>query len=168
MHPHRTIARAIAATMVAAALLTGCGAGTQSPKAQADRERKAAGLAHFILVCPPDLWDRTGGTDHWPGEMKIPATIVKRPDGLISVDISGPNLVDLLKALDRYAHPGWGAADPDPLAVRLYDAIAPVLDRVGTPAAGSATPTTTINDEVPGIARPTPSPTPSRTSTAKP
>src|SRR4051794_19482039 len=79
-------------TVVALALtLTGCGASTHSPKQQAERERKAAGLAHFMIVCPPDLWDRTGG-EHadWrdPAEKTgnaIPAKITKRSDGLINV-----------------------------------------------------------------------------------
>jgi hypothetical protein len=168
--PSHTQRRRLAAIAIAGALtLTDCGAGTHSPRQQQERERKAAGLAHFLIVCPPDLWDRTGGPHaDWrrPDEktgLAIPAKITKRPDGLITVDLSGPNLVDLLRLLDRHAHPGWQGSDTSPLAVRLYNAIAPEVDKVGTPTIpGSATPQVVINDTVPGV------PSPSATSSATP
>ena len=115
-------------------------------------------------MSPPDLWNRTGGTHadwlyHRTGDA-IPAKITKRPDGLISVDLSGPNLVDLLELLDRHAHPGWGRDDgkPNPLAVRLYNAITPAIDKVG--ASGGTTPQVVINDTTVGAPSPSASSTP--------
>lgn len=152
------ICRAVVAGIVSALTLAGCGAGTHSPPQQQERERKAAGLAHFVIVCPPDLWDRTGGPHpDWRGDAKsvdpIPAKITKRPDGLVNVDLSGPHLIDLLELLDEHAHPGWmGDFDPYPLAVRLYDALAPEVDKVGT-APGGTTPQVVINDAVPKVSQ---------------
>lgn len=153
--------RLAAAALAGVLALSGCGAATHSPRQQHERERKAAGLAHFLIICPPDLWDRTDGAHSDWGAKKIPAKITTRPDGLITVDLSGPSLVDLLKDLDYNAHAGWATTNNSPLAIRLYDAIAPVVDKVSlTP--GSVTPQVIINDAVPGTPSPASSPRPSK------
>lgn len=149
-----------AAAMVA--VMAGCGFTTQSPPETAERERKAAGLSAFRIVCSPDLWEETGGRDGAGKEPvgTIPAKITKRPDGLVTVELSGPKLVDLLRYLDKNAHPGWHhSTEPDPLAIRMYDAIVPVLDAVtSTPKADAPPPEITIDDSS-GRSTPSASPT---------
>lgn len=139
------------AAVIAALTLVSCGAGVHSPSQQRDRERKAAGVSTFRIVCSRDLWNRTGmeKTDGINGS-PVPAKITQRPDGLVTVELTGPNLVDLLEYLDAHAHPGWwDGVDLDPLALRMYNAIAPRVDAIQpTPMAGEPVPEVVINDSV--------------------
>lgn len=147
--------------VVVVALAAACG--VQSPEEQKERERKAAGLSAFRIVCVQDLWDRTGGKDG-RGETQagtIPARISKRDDGLVTVELTGPNMVDLLRYLDAEAHPGGWPKKPDPLAIRMYEAIAPRIDAIkATPKADEPPPEVTIDDSV-GAGTPSPTTTPS-------
>lgn len=133
----------IATCAVAAAVMLTAGCGGHSPPQQKARLRKAAGVAVFRIRCSQDLWDRTGG------QAGINAKVTKGNDGLVTVDLSGPQLVDLLESLDWAAHVHLGE-EADPLAARMYDAIAPRVDAIQpTPRAGEPIPEVVIDDAAP-------------------
>jgi hypothetical protein len=125
-------------------LLTATGCATDSPRQQTARERKAAGVVLFRIHCSKDLWTRAGSNGTMGGG-GIPAKVTDQPGGLVTVELSGPHLVDLLKKLDSDAHGGWGQHDPT--AIRMYDAIAPRVDAIQpNTQAGTPVPEVTIND----------------------
>ena len=139
-------------------VVSGC---TSSPAQQESRERKAAGVRLFRLHCTGDLWNRTGGQpDSWGPAVK--AKVTDEHNGLVQVDLTGPQLVDLLRKLDYKAH--GGAGNHDPLADRMYNAIAPRVDAIkeGSTNAG-AVPEVTIND-APSATTPSVTPTVSTTN----
>ncbi|MFC4054109.1 hypothetical protein ACFOY4_30830 [Actinomadura syzygii] len=150
-----------AGTLVVVLVLAGC---STSPKEQSERLRKAAGVTAFRLTCTRDLWERTGGYRdriHHDGD-PVKAQITDQGNGMVLVQMTGPQLVDLLKKLDAVAHPERGFGPADPLAVRVYNAIAPKVDAISTaPAADAQIPQVIINDN---IGHPTPTPSPSRPS----
>lgn len=151
----------IAAGVLAVVLaLAGC---STSPKEQPERLRKAAGVTAFRITCTSDLWKRTGGqhgdTYH---DDPVKAQITDQGNGMVLVQLTGPQLVDLLEKLDEMAHPNKGNGPGDPLAIRVYNAIAPKVDAISTaPAAGAQVPQVVINDNVatPAASSTSPSPT---------
>jgi hypothetical protein len=133
--------------------LTSCA--TKSPPHQKERERKAAGVVLFRIHCSKDLWDRTGK------DAGVSAKVTPEAGGLVTVELSGPSLVDLLKRMDFDAHGGLGHHDP--LALRMYNAIAPRVDAIqAAPKPGDPAPEVTIDDRAGGVGTPTASASPKR------
>ncbi|MBH0780838.1 hypothetical protein [Nocardia bovistercoris] len=121
---------------VVALLLTGCG--TQSPPEQGDRERVAAGIPLLVLRLPGDLWARTStGAGHKP--IEEPRRLTETPEGGLTVELTGAQLVDYLRLLDFNAHGGFMARDKE-TASKIYREIAVVLDNLVTPRAADAPP----------------------------
>ncbi|MFG3525036.1 hypothetical protein ACGF5S_32595 [Nocardia nova] len=145
----RRVATVAAIAAVAAIGLSAC---TSSPAEQADRERKAASVQVFRLHMTKDLWDRTHtGNNH---SVDKPLRMTDEANGTVAIDLTGPQLVDYLQALDYNAHGGIGATDA-PLAKSVYDAVAPVVDRIQTnPAPNAPIPEVTI-DAAAGPSTPT-------------
>ncbi|MGW5518671.1 hypothetical protein [Nocardia africana] len=130
------VRRVAAVATIAAVAVIALGACTSSPKEQADRERKAASVQVFRLHMTKDLWARTNIGD--TRKVDKPLRMTDEPNGIVAIDLSGPQLVDYLRTLDFNAHGGFGAADA-PLARSVYDAVAPVIDRIQTnPAPANA------------------------------
>ena len=113
---------------VGAVVIAVAGACTDSPKEQSDRERKAASVQVFRLHMAKDLWTRTGAGE---GTHRInkPLSLTDEGNGIATIDLSGPQLVDYLQALDYDAHGGFGAQDPS-LAQSVYNTIGPVIDKI--------------------------------------
>ncbi|MET9209895.1 hypothetical protein ABZW38_32780 [Streptomyces bacillaris] len=129
---------ALAVVAVACLVLAGC---TQSPVKHDDRLTKAAGIARVTIVCSKDLWDeaKPDGKNISNGpENTVKATVSAispgpRADrGLVEVSMTGTNLVAYLKELDANAHPSSWNGTPGNAAAsrRVYDAIAPAIDRI--------------------------------------
>ncbi|MGA4902955.1 hypothetical protein ACPCAJ_35345 [Streptomyces griseoincarnatus] len=121
----------VGAIFVALAL-TGC---TQSPAGHDERLSKAAGVARVTIVCPKGLWEETKPTGY---ENKLKANVSEISSGprggrgLVRVTMTGTNLVAYLKELDANAHPSkWnGERDNTPASRRVYDALAPEIDKI--------------------------------------
>jgi hypothetical protein len=119
--------------MALAVTLTGCS--VQSPPKHSERLSKAAGLARITLICPKDLWEETKprGMDN---KLKAKVSDVKSGPranrGLVEVTMTGTNLVAYLKELDKNAHPAPvnGDSDNTPASRRVYNAVAPKIDRI--------------------------------------
>uniref|UniRef100_A0AAU1IAA0 Lipoprotein n=1 Tax=Streptomyces sp. NBC_00180 TaxID=2903632 RepID=A0AAU1IAA0_9ACTN len=124
---------AAAGTILAAVLvLTGC---TQSPAGHDERLSKAAGLARVTIVCPKDLWEETkpsAGANEVKAKISEISTGPRSGRGLVEVSMTGTNLVAYLKELDYNAHPSsWnGNRENTAASDRVYDAIAPAIDRI--------------------------------------
>ena len=147
-----------AVAMIAAVAVIALGAcTTSSPKEQADRERKAASVQVFRLHMTKDLWDRTNHGDNHSVDKPLRTT--DEANGTVAIDLSGPQLVDYLQALDYNAHGGALAHDA-PLARSVYDAVAPVVDRMqANPVpAGTPMPEVTIDAASPSTPMTTPAP----------
>ncbi|WP_280264666.1 hypothetical protein [Nocardia wallacei] len=150
---------------VTAAVLVACSAGVESPEQQDSRERKAAAVQVFRLHMTKDLWTRTNigaprdVSDEGVKKVDKPLRLDEQPGGLVTVELTGPQLVDYLKALDYNAHGGYNPKD-EALAGSVYDAIAPVLDKLqATPVPGEPAPEVTLDAGLaPGAAAPTPTP----------
>lgn len=121
-----------AGAVIAALALTGC---TQSPAEHDERLTKAAGLARVSIICPKDLWEETK-PDGRRNEVNAKTSKItegpRQGRGLVRVTMTGTNLVAYLKELDRNAHPSeWnGEKDNTAASRRVYDAIAPAIDRI--------------------------------------
>ncbi|MGW9595420.1 hypothetical protein ACWHLZ_34615 [Streptomyces chartreusis] len=120
--------------MVAATLVvSGC---TQSPASHDERLSKAAGLARVTLVCSKDLWEETKPQGGYNNEVKAKVSEIstgpRAGRGLVEVSMTGTNLVAYLKELDNNAHPSGFIGDRDNTASskRVYNAIAPAIDRI--------------------------------------
>lgn len=159
--------------MLAAALsLTAACSGmlTQSPPEQAERLDKAAGVARFEITCTQDMWDKTrdsnrDGTNSTKFDEVKPRKLggEQGSRGLIVVTLTGPQLVEYLRKLDHDAHPGRlndEHKDNGPLARRMYNALAPVVDRI-TPGRTPAEVPQAVVDDTAVSAGSTPSPAPS-------
>lgn len=136
--------------MVAAVLL-GMGGCSDYPSQHDERLRKAAGVVTFRIKCSKDLWERTRDAG---STTEVKAKAVKDiGDGMASVELSGPQLVDYLKVLSDDSF-GWDSPS-NPLAERMYNAIAPEVDKIRGPLKpGDPVPEVTLND----AAVPAPSP----------
>lgn len=129
--------------IVAAALLA-LAACTNYPDQHEPRLRKAAGVVTFRINCSKDLWERTRRAGY-DGEVKAKA-VKDIGNGMASVELSGPQLVDYLDVLSDDAF-GWHGRDP--LSERMYNAIAPVVDKIRGPlTATDPVPEVTLNDVV--------------------
>lgn len=127
-------------------MLTSC---TNSPKEQAEREFKASGVGTFTIQCDKDLWEKTSVSSR--GRTVEPRKVDKIPGNIVRVSLSGTEMVDYLRNLDAFAH---GGADPmqaddiEPLAKRMYDEIAPTIDKISTSDKGNEKPAIVIDDRV--------------------
>jgi hypothetical protein len=118
--------------VTAALALTGC---TQSPDGHDERLSKAAGVARVTIVCPKGLWEETKPNSY---ENKLKANVSEIATGprggrgLVRVTMTGTNLVAYLKELDANAHPSKWSGDRDntPASRRVYDALAPEIDKI--------------------------------------
>ncbi|MEU3550687.1 hypothetical protein [Streptomyces longwoodensis] len=118
--------------LVAVLTLAGC---TQSPAGHEQRLTKAAGIARITLVCSKDLWEETkpkGGDNSVKATVSEIASGPQSGRGLVRVSMTGTNLVSYLKELDANAHVSkWnGTRDNTASSRRVYDALAPALDRI--------------------------------------
>lgn len=121
-----------AGAIVAALVLTGC---TQSPVGHDERLSKAAGLARVTIVCPKGLWEETKptkGANELRAKVSEISSGPRAGRGLVRVTMTGTNLVSYLKELDSNAHPSKWNGDKDNTASsrRVYDAIAPAIDKI--------------------------------------
>ncbi|MEV7470888.1 hypothetical protein AB0O20_30940 [Streptomyces kronopolitis] len=154
----RRATAALAAIVLAALCTSGCGA--DSPPEQQNRLDKAAGLAQFKVTCTKDMWDRTrkSGRDGTNDEqfdkvkpVKLGGDQGKR--GLIQITLTGPQLVEYLRKLDYDAHGGLDMngqrpGDNEPMARRMYDAIAPVIDHIKQGQPPQSVPQSVVDDAV--------------------
>jgi hypothetical protein len=92
-----------------------------SPKEQAERERKAASVQVFKLHMTKDLWTRINvGNNNSTKIVGKPKSLTDDPNGMVTIELTGPQLVDYLQSLDYNAHGGLEAKDPS-LAAAVYD-----------------------------------------------
>ncbi|MFB7852434.1 hypothetical protein ACFC34_36215 [Streptomyces sp. NPDC056053] len=142
----------VASALVLAAVLTGC---TQSPPEHNDRLSKAAGLARVTVVCPKDLWEETKPTGYENEVKAKTSAVVSGPRGgrgLVRVTMTGTNLVAYLKELDKNAHPSKlnGEKKNTAASRRVYDAVAPAIDRIKTATSpDDPEPEIVIDDTIP-------------------
>ncbi|UAK36149.1 hypothetical protein K8O92_33260 (plasmid) [Nocardia asteroides] len=97
-----------------------------------------------------DLWTRTNSDQRSPKPREIdkPKNLTEEPNGMATIELTGPQMVDYLQILDYNAHRSAGGRD-DPLATAVYDTLAPVIDQIQTPPApGAPVPEITINAAV--------------------
>ncbi|MFJ8769866.1 hypothetical protein [Streptomyces clavifer] len=136
----RRVASAALAAVTAFTLITGCA--DDPPAGHSERLQKAAGVASFKITCTKDLWNRTkpgrvNANSHEDAKPHgLPGAAGKR--GLVEITLTGAQLVDYLKILEQDISGGPGAQPSiEELSRRMYDAIAPVVDRIekGKPAA---------------------------------
>ncbi|MEU6431372.1 hypothetical protein ABZ860_36215 [Microbispora sp. NPDC046973] len=127
--------------IVAAALLT-LASCSDYPEQHQERLRKAAGVVTFQITCSKDLWERTRHVDY---SDEVRAKSVKDlGNGVALVSLSGPQLVDYLKVL---ASDAYGINGRNPLSDRMYQAIAPEVDKIQGPLnPGDPIPAVTLND----------------------
>ncbi|MFI8917162.1 hypothetical protein ACIGW4_36910 [Streptomyces sp. NPDC053513] len=160
-HPRRSALRraaAAAALTVALALTAGCGT---PPAGHEERLNKAAGVASFKITCTQDLWDRTkynespqtdSHEDAKPRKVDGPAG----ERGLVEITLTGAQLVDYLKTLEQDIDGGFFAdSSVEQLSRRMYDAIAPVVDRIEKGKPPAEVPRAVVDDAV-GLTDPTP------------
>ncbi|MFJ3513136.1 hypothetical protein [Streptomyces luteogriseus] len=126
---------ALAATALTVVLtLTACGASTQSPSHHDSRMKKAAGIGSLSIVCNKDVWEATR-PDGLKKVTTTPADGPRGQRGMVRVTLTGAQLVTYFDQLDQDAHPGWMGPDlPDQEAIsgRVYDALAPAIDKAIT------------------------------------
>jgi len=149
--------RIVAGLLVMIVTVVGCSSFTPDEKHQ-QRLTKAAGVTAFRIRCAQDLWKRTGGyKDTWGANYRDPvkARVIDQRSGLITVELPGPQLVDLLKKLKYMER----SADSGPLAKRMYDAIAPRIDSVSTKAPASGPIPEVVIDDKAGAPSSSPSAT---------
>ncbi|MEU1091591.1 hypothetical protein ACFYPN_32060 [Streptomyces sp. NPDC005576] len=155
----RTISAVLAATAVFA-LAAGCA--DAPPAGHQERLQKAAGLASFNITCTKDLWERTkhgadlsdSHEDAKPRSLHGPAG----ERGLVEITLTGPQLVDYLKTLEEDISGGFLAdRSIEELSRRMYEAIAPVVDRIERGKPPAEVPQAVIDDAVAPTA-PAPSP----------
>ncbi|WP_309051096.1 hypothetical protein [Streptomyces sp.] len=165
-------AAAVLAVLAAFPAASGCGdLGTQSPPRHADRLDKAARVARFHIALTQDVWDRTrlSGRDDLDDETfgdveprGLKGELGRK--GLVEVTLTGPQLVAYLRKLDYDAHGGMDRDRADePLARRVYDAVARVVDRMEPGRAPTAVPYALVEDAAtagssasPGVPKPAP------------
>ncbi|MEU1122498.1 hypothetical protein ABZ371_02680 [Streptomyces sp. NPDC005899] len=157
---HRRAAAVVLAAVTALTLVTGCA--DDPPAGHSERLRKAAGVASFKIVCTKDLWDRTkpgrvnadSHEDAKPRSLSGPA----KDRRLVEITLTGAQLVDYLKTLEEDISEGvYADRSIKELSQRMYDAIAPVVDRIEKGKPPAEVPQAVIDDAV-GPVAPTPSP----------
>ncbi|MFJ2875497.1 MULTISPECIES: hypothetical protein [unclassified Streptomyces] len=134
------------------ALVTGCA--DDPPTGHEDRLHKAAGLAAFKITCTRDMWERTTAlSDPVLGSFRDAkprkSDGAARGRGLVDVTLTGPQLVDYLKQLNDDMSGGLlGRDSVEPMSRRMYEAIAPVVDRIQKNGPPTEVPTATVDDAV--------------------
>ncbi|MGW9453334.1 hypothetical protein [Streptomyces sp. NPDC055632] len=162
-HPYRnTLRRTAAAAVLAAVLGLAAGCADEPPAGHEERLNKAAGVASFKITCTKDLWDRTklgstSVTDSHEDAKPRRADGEAGQRGLVEITLTGAQLVDYLKTLERDISGGPAAnSSIEPLSRRMYDAIAPVVDRIEKGKPPTEAPRAVVDDAV-GLTDPTPS-----------
>ncbi|QHZ00084.1 hypothetical protein SSPS47_33850 [Streptomyces sp. S4.7] len=135
--------------------------------------------------CTQDLWDETRDssrdrTDSTKFDEVKPRKLGGEQGvrGLVTVTLTGPQLVEYLRKLDHDAHPGrlnTEHKNNGPLARRMYNALAPVVDGVKPGQTPAVVPQAVVDDAAvsagsppsPALARPRP-PRPPRPRNADP
>ncbi|WP_031171831.1 hypothetical protein [Streptosporangium roseum] len=145
------VTRWMAAVAMGLIMLTGC---SQTPAQHDERLRKAAGVTAFRITCTKDMWERTRQTTTSTVEGKVTPT---SKAGVVTVELTGPQLVDYLTKLKHLAFPNLGGSG-DPLARRMYDALAPQVDKIRPGSAGGPVPQIVLDDVVAPTTAPSPSP----------
>lgn len=146
----------LAVLLALLALTAGCDkVATQSPPEQSDRMMKASGVAEFHIICPERLWERTNDSQrtgkNYEDLKEVEPIPIEGEDGergLVEIRLNGPQLVQYLQHLDYNAHPGSWNRNPDPLSVRMYQALAPVVDAIDPAATAAEIPVATVDDTV--------------------
>ncbi|WLQ45604.1 hypothetical protein P8A22_37900 (plasmid) [Streptomyces laculatispora] len=157
---HRRAASAVLVTAAALVLVTGCA--DEPPSGHQERLRKAAGVASFKITCTKDLWERTkSGRDQMDSHEDAKPRSLHGPAkdrGLVEITLTGAQLVDYLKTLEEDIS-GGPLADRsiEELSRRMYEAIAPVVDRVQKGKPPTEVPQAVVDDAVVQTG-PTPSP----------
>ncbi|MEE1735159.1 hypothetical protein PUR49_01160 [Streptomyces sp. BE147] len=156
--PFRSPRTALAVAAAAGLALAGC---TQSPAKHDDRLTKAAGISRVTIVCSKDLWNETkpDGKNISNGPaITVKATVSgiatgpRANRGLVEVSMTGTNLVAYLKELDANAHASkWNNTPKNAAASRrVYDAIAPAIDRIKAASSpNDPEPEIVIDDTIP-------------------
>uniref|UniRef100_UPI003F499D75 hypothetical protein n=1 Tax=Streptosporangium sp. CA-256172 TaxID=3240076 RepID=UPI003F499D75 len=139
------------AATVALVALAGC---SQTPPEHDERLRKAAGVTVFRITCTKDMWERTRRLGDSAVEGKVTSA---GKAGVMTVELSGPQLVDYLKTLDHYAFPQMGGKG-DPLSRRMYEALAPQIDKIKPGTAGGLAPQVVLDDVIAPTTAPSASP----------
>ncbi|MFJ6610015.1 hypothetical protein ACIQPT_07005 [Streptomyces sp. NPDC091289] len=113
---------------------------------------KAAGATKFRITCAKDLWETTKA---FKGMDDV--TVVSRQGKVYTYELTGNELVAYLKELNDNGHnAGWSSDDYPEQAIRMYDAIAPVVDALSpTLRRDAVIPKVTLDDVV--LTHPTPS-----------
>ncbi|MFD5658593.1 hypothetical protein [Streptomyces hirsutus] len=164
--PHPSCGRRRAASVILAAaavlaLVTGCA--DDPPAGHEQRLQKAAGVASFKITCTKDLWERTK-----PGRDRIDSHEDAKPRslsgaakerGLVEITLTGAQLVDYLKTLEEDISGGvYADQSAEQLSRRMYNAIAPVVDRIEKGRPPTEIPHALVDDAaVPTSAGPSPS-----------
>ncbi|MDV9186850.1 hypothetical protein R6L23_01135 [Streptomyces sp. SR27] len=162
-HPYRnTLRRTATAAVLAAVLTLATGCADEPPAGHEERLNKAAGVAAFKITCTQDLWDRTKPSksvsldsheDAKPRKVDGPAG----ERGLVEITLTGGQLVDYLKTLEEDVSGGFFAnSSAEQLSRRMYDAIAPVVDRIEKGKPPTEVPQAIVDDAA-GLTDPTPS-----------
>uniref|UniRef100_UPI003C7C94AA hypothetical protein n=1 Tax=unclassified Streptomyces TaxID=2593676 RepID=UPI003C7C94AA len=141
-------------------LATGCA--DKPPSGHQERLQKAAGVASFKITCTKDLWERTkpgheptdSHEDAKPRSLQGPA----KERGLVEITLTGAQLVDYLKTLEEDISGGaFANRSIEELSRRMYEAIAPVVDRVKKGMPPAEVPQAVVDDAA-AQSGPTPSP----------
>ncbi|MFE2640553.1 hypothetical protein ACFXKS_34965 [Streptomyces scopuliridis] len=159
----RSPRRAAGTALLAAALTFLAGCANDPPAGHAERIEKAAGVAAFKIACTRDLWERTShpeyGEDSFDGAE--PRELGGGPGerGLVEVTLTGTQLVDYLEALEQDVSDGpFANSDDQPMARRMYAALAPVVDRIERDGPPAEIPRAVVDDAaVPAGPSPSPS-----------
>lgn len=135
------ITRWVATAAVVLIMLAGCGS---YPDQHDERLRKAAGVTAFRITCTKDMWERTRAVYAVAADGKV---VAASKSGVVTVELTGPELVDYLNALAKRAFPSL-EGDSDPLARRMYDALAPQVDKIKPGSVGAPVPQVVLDDAV--------------------
>lgn len=160
-HTYRRPLRGIAtAAFLAALLCLTAGCADEPPAGHEERLLKAAGVSSFKIACTQDLWDRTkpGGPSTDSHEDAKPRKIngAAGQRGLVEITLTGAQLVDYLKTLEVDISGGPAAnSSIKQLSRRMYDAIAPVVDRIERGRPPAEVPRAVVDDAV-GLTDPAP------------
>ncbi|MGW0792624.1 hypothetical protein ACWD04_31505 [Streptomyces sp. NPDC002911] len=147
----RRAASAVLAVAAAFALVTSCA--DEPPAGHSERLQKAAGVASFKITCTKDLWERTkpasnhinSHEDAKPRSLSGPA----KERGLVEITLTGAQLVDYLKTLEEDISGGALAnGSIEELSRRMYEAIAPVVDRIEKGKPPTEIPQAIVDDAV--------------------
>ncbi|MET9347733.1 hypothetical protein [Streptomyces termitum] len=163
-HPcRRVLRRTAAAAVLTAVLVLATGCADEPPAGHEERLNKAAGVAAFKITCTRDLWDRTRpgyeNSDSHEDAKPRKSEGAAGERGLVEITLTGAQLVDYLKTLERDISGGPAANESvEPLSRRMYDAIAPVVDRIEKGKPPAEVPQAVVDDAV-GLNDPTPSAT---------